>query len=143
MWEDFEMKNKGDYHDFTVQRNKYLVADLFLRFQDICLKIYEFNPCPFFTASGLTWQVLSKRQKQSTARTIDWNWYDVNGRKKHMAYVMVFIGKWKLIANTGTIIIKIKNRQILIILMQLNCMDEQCFRITSRSFWVGWKIVSI
>ena len=45
---------KTDYHDFNVQRNKYLVADPFLRFQDICLKIYEFNPCPFFTASGLT-----------------------------------------------------------------------------------------
>ena len=37
---DFEIKNLGEYHDLHVQSDTFLLADVFDRFRNICLKIY-------------------------------------------------------------------------------------------------------
>ena len=41
---DFEIKNLGEYHDFYVQSNTLLLADVFENFRNMCLKIYELDP---------------------------------------------------------------------------------------------------
>ena len=34
---DFEIKNLGEYHDFHVQSNTLLLADIFENFRNMCL----------------------------------------------------------------------------------------------------------
>ena len=49
----FEIKNLGEYHDFYVQSNTFLLDDVFENFRNTCLKIYEPDPAKFLSASGL------------------------------------------------------------------------------------------
>ena len=41
IWEVFEIKNRGEYHDLYVQCDTLLLADVFENFRDNCIKIYE------------------------------------------------------------------------------------------------------
>ena len=50
---DFERKNLGEYHDFYVQSHTFLLADVFEKFRNICLEIYETDPAKFISAPGL------------------------------------------------------------------------------------------
>ena len=47
---DFEIKNLGEYHDFYVQSNTLLLADVFENFKNMSenIKIYELHPANFF-----------------------------------------------------------------------------------------------
>ena len=49
------MKNIGAYHDFYVQSETLLLADVFENFQNACLQIFELDPTRFLTALGLAW----------------------------------------------------------------------------------------
>ena len=40
---DFEIKNLGEYYDFYVQIDTLLFADVFEKFRNMCLEIYEFD----------------------------------------------------------------------------------------------------
>ena len=48
VWEDFEIKILGEYHDFYVQRCVLLLIDLLGSFRNKCIEIYEFNPALYF-----------------------------------------------------------------------------------------------
>ena len=63
VWEVFEIKNLGKYHDLYVQSNTLLLADVFEKFRDKCIKIYELDPAHFLSAPGLAWQACLKKQK--------------------------------------------------------------------------------
>ena len=38
MWDKFNMKNMGDYHDHYFKKNLLFMADVFEKFIDTCLK---------------------------------------------------------------------------------------------------------
>ena len=57
----FEKKNLGKYHDFCLQSNTSLLADVFENFRNICTKIYELDPAKFLSAPGLAWQTALKK----------------------------------------------------------------------------------
>ena len=38
---DFDINNLVEYHDFYVQSDRFLLADVFKSFRNKCLKIYE------------------------------------------------------------------------------------------------------
>ena len=38
IWEKFDMKNMGDYHDHYLKKDVLLLADVFEKFIDTCLK---------------------------------------------------------------------------------------------------------
>ena len=63
VWEVFEMKNHGEYHDLYVQSDTLLLADVFEKFRDKCIKIYELDPAHFLSAPGLAWQACLKKTK--------------------------------------------------------------------------------
>ena len=48
VWEVFEIKNLGEYHDLYVQCDILLLADLFENFRNKCMEIYELDPAHFF-----------------------------------------------------------------------------------------------
>ena len=61
VWDVFEIKNCGQYHDLYVQSDALLLADVFENFRNKCLKIYELDPIYFVSAPGLVWQACLKR----------------------------------------------------------------------------------
>ena len=66
---DFKIKNVGKCHDFCVQRNALLLADVFENFRNMCLKIYELGTARFPKAPGLAWQAALK-EDQSKIKSI-------------------------------------------------------------------------
>ena len=61
VWEVFEIKNQGDYHDLYVQCDKLLHADVFENFRDKCIEIYGLGPAHFLSARGLGWHACLKK----------------------------------------------------------------------------------
>ena len=63
VWETFEIKNLGEYHDLYVQCDTFLLADVFENFRNKCIEIYELDPAHFLSAPGLAWQACLKKTK--------------------------------------------------------------------------------
>ena len=61
VWDVFEIKNRGEYHDLYVQSDTLLLADVFENFRNMCLEIYELDPVYFVSAPGLAWQACLKK----------------------------------------------------------------------------------
>ena len=55
IWDVFEIKNLGEYHDLRFQSDTLLIADIFENFRNMCLNIYEFDLVYFVSAPGLAW----------------------------------------------------------------------------------------
>ena len=43
----------GDYHDHYLKKDVLLLADVFEKFIDTCLKFYGLDPCHYFNSSEL------------------------------------------------------------------------------------------
>ena len=63
VWEAFEIKNLGEYHDLYVQCDTFLLSDVFENFRNKCIEIYELDPAHFLSAPGLAWQACLKKTK--------------------------------------------------------------------------------
>ena len=53
VWDKFEMKNIGDYHDHYLKKDVLLLADVFEKFIGTCLKYYGLDPCHYFSSPYL------------------------------------------------------------------------------------------
>ena len=60
IWDKFKMKNMGDYYDHYLKKDVLLLADVFEKFIDTCLKYYELDPFHYFCAPGLSWDAMLK-----------------------------------------------------------------------------------
>ena len=58
VWEVFGISNLGQYHNWYVQTDTLLLADIF---ENLCLNKYEFDPVYFVSAPGLAWQACLKQ----------------------------------------------------------------------------------
>ena len=56
MFEEFKLKNLGDYHDLYVQSDTLLLADVFENFRNKCIEIYELDSAHFLSAPRITLQ---------------------------------------------------------------------------------------
>ena len=54
-------ENLGDYHDLYVQSDTLLLADVFEKFTNKCIEIYELDPSHILFAPGLAWQTCLKK----------------------------------------------------------------------------------
>ena len=52
----FNIKNLGEYHDLYVQSDTILLADVFESFRNLCLNTYKLDPAHFLSLPGLAWQ---------------------------------------------------------------------------------------
>ena len=50
IWDRFDMKNMGDYHDHYLKKDVLLLAGVFEKLIDTCLKFYELDPCHYFSS---------------------------------------------------------------------------------------------
>ena len=60
IWYEFDMENKGDYHDHYLKNDVLLLADVFEKFIDTCLKSYGLDRCHYFSSPGLSWHAMLK-----------------------------------------------------------------------------------
>ena len=61
VYEDFEMKNLGAYHDLFLNSDTLHLADVLENFWNMCLNIYELDRTKFISALGLAWQSALKK----------------------------------------------------------------------------------
>ena len=57
----FNIKNLGEYHDHYVQSDTLLLADALESFRNLCIKTYKLDPAYFLSLPGLAWQACLKR----------------------------------------------------------------------------------
>ena len=61
VFKNFNNKNLGDYHDFYIQSDTLLLADVFENFRIKCSEISELDPANFLSAPGLAWQACLRK----------------------------------------------------------------------------------
>ena len=50
----------GDYHDHYLKKDVLLLADVYEKFIDTCLKYYGLDTCHYFSSPGLSWDAMLK-----------------------------------------------------------------------------------
>ena len=65
------MKNIGDYHDHYLKKDVLLLADVFQKFIETCLKFDGNDPCHYFSPPGLSWDVVLKMTGVKLAKISD------------------------------------------------------------------------
>ena len=60
IWDKFDIKDMSDYDDHYLNKDVLLLADVFEKFIDTCLKFYGLDPCHYFNSPGLSWNVMLK-----------------------------------------------------------------------------------
>ena len=71
VWNTYNIKNLGEYHDLYVQSDTLLLADVLKNFKDKCKEIYELDPAHFLSAPGLAWQAYLKKTEVKLELLID------------------------------------------------------------------------
>ena len=61
VWDVFEIRNLGKYRDLYVQTDTSLLADIFEKFRNTCIEIYQLDPTHVLSAPWLTWQACLKK----------------------------------------------------------------------------------
>ena len=61
VWDVFEIRNLGEYHDLYVQIDTLLLTDVYEKFRENCIEIYGLDPSYFLSAPGLAWQSCLKK----------------------------------------------------------------------------------
>ena len=57
----FINKYLRDYHNWNVQSDTLLLADVYENFRNKCIEIYELDPAHFLSAPGLAWNACLKK----------------------------------------------------------------------------------
>ena len=60
MWDKFDKKDMGDYHDHYLKKDILLLADVFEKFIDTCLTFLGLDPCHYFSSPGLSEDAMLK-----------------------------------------------------------------------------------
>ena len=58
IWDEFDIKDMGDYYDHYLKKDVLLLADVFEKFTETCLKFYGLDPCHYFSFPGLSWDAM-------------------------------------------------------------------------------------
>ena len=58
IWNEFNLKNMGDYHNHYLKKDVLLLVDVFEKLIDTYLKFYGLDPCHYFSSPGLSWDAV-------------------------------------------------------------------------------------
>ena len=63
VWNTFNLKNMGEYHDLYLKTDILLLTDVFENFRKTCLTYYKLDPLHYITSPGLAWDAMLKMTK--------------------------------------------------------------------------------
>ena len=69
------MKSMSDYHDYYLKKDVLLLADVFKRFTDTCLRFYKLDPCHYFSSPRLSWDAMLKLTGARLEKTLNIDMY--------------------------------------------------------------------
>ena len=58
VWQEFNIRDMGQYHDLYVLTDVLLLADVFENFRTICLASCKLDPAHYYTSPGLAWDAM-------------------------------------------------------------------------------------
>ena len=61
VWNEFGIKNMGEYHDLYLRTDVILLANVSESFRNVCMDNYGLDPAHFYTALGLAWKACLKK----------------------------------------------------------------------------------
>ena len=64
VWNKFNMKTFGDYHDIYLKSDVLLLADIFENFRDLCLSYYKLDPVHYYDTPGIARDACLKTEKK-------------------------------------------------------------------------------
>ena len=65
----------GDHHDHYLKKDFSVLADVFEKFIDTCLKFYQLDPCHYFSSPGLSWDAMLKMTRTRLEKFVDIDMY--------------------------------------------------------------------
>ena len=75
IWNKFNMKNIGDYHDHYLKKYVLLLTIFFGNFIDTCLKFYGLDPCHYFSSPEQSWDTMLKMANMRLEKIVDIDMY--------------------------------------------------------------------
>ena len=95
VWNTFNLKNMGEYHDLYLQSDILLLADVFENFRKTCIEYYKLDPCHYFTSPGLSWDAMLKMTdiKLELMTDIDMFQFIEKGMRGGISYIANRYGK--------------------------------------------------
>ena len=89
VWETFECKMLGDYHNLYVKMDITLLADVFENFRNLCEEQYRLDLAHFLMSPGLSWDVLLKKTgvKLESLTEIDMHLFVERGMRGRISMV--------------------------------------------------------
>ena len=75
IWNEFSMKNMGDYPDHYLKKDVLLLADVFEKFIGTCLKFYKLDSCHYFSSPTLSWDGMLKMIRIGLKKLFDIDMY--------------------------------------------------------------------
>ena len=61
VWNHFNIKNMGEYHDLYLQTDVFLLADVFENFRTMCIDYYGLDPSHYYTLPNSAWDAMLKK----------------------------------------------------------------------------------
>ena len=89
VWNAFNMKTFGEYHDLYLKCDVLLLCDIFEKIIDTCLEYYKLDPCHYFSSPGLAWDAILKMTdiKLKLIDDIDMHLFIEKGMRGGISYI--------------------------------------------------------
>ena len=82
MWDRFDCKTMGDYHDLYLLTDVFLLADVFTEFRDMCMNNYGLDCFQYLTLPHYAWNAMLKKTKVELDLIDDMTMYNMVERGK-------------------------------------------------------------
>ena len=60
VWERFKARTIGEYSDIYLKIDVFLLTDVFEKFRNVCLSMYDLDPAHYYTLPGFSWSAMLK-----------------------------------------------------------------------------------